>query len=116
MEAIRFFKEFRRFCDTHDKCKRNGGNCPFYESETSTVCGFELSQKVNDELQGAILFIQQWAKDNPVKTYWDVFKERNPDMFITARKCIMLDYSPEKIFGIVHDGMEWSDEYKEVTK
>lgn len=86
--------------DISEKGAHNDGTCLYYEN---LISNYESK-------------LEQWAKDNPVKTYKYKLYESLPDAFYVVKNFIMNDYTPEKIFGIAHNGKKWTDEYMEETK
>ena len=73
MDAKEFIRQRNRMCqkfaDSNGCCKRE---CPAYDLDTS--CNFK-DEDVNDSL---VDFVEQWAKENPVKTNFDKLKETFP--------------------------------------
>ena len=60
MDAVEFLKEGRRMCDSFDGCD----GCPGAEN----ACCFNNDAVWCKNPEGVVAAVEQWAKDNPVKT------------------------------------------------
>lgn len=69
MDAVKFLKEFKRMCNTHDGC----GNCPVEER-----CNF-LCIISDEERQEIVGIVEKWSKDHPPKTRLQDFLEKYPN-------------------------------------
>ncbi len=66
MDAVRFFEEYKRMCDSIDSCD----SCP-----ASGQC---LYDDTIQNYAGVVAITEKWSKEHPVKTRQDVFLEQYP--------------------------------------
>lgn len=68
MEAIKFFEELQRMCQSHALCK----NCPlklkFYDCPYDKNFEDVASASEKEELTKIIEIVDKWSKENPRKT------------------------------------------------
>ena len=82
MDAVKYIKEFNRMVQLRENgyCKILCNNCPISKA----------MDEINGKYDGctgfmrlypekAVEIVEQWAKENPVKTYRDDFFEKFPD-------------------------------------
>ncbi len=66
MDAVRFFEEYKRMCDSIDSCD----SCP-----ASGQC---LYDDTIQNYAGVVAITEKWSKEHPVKTRQDVFLKQYP--------------------------------------
>ena len=74
MDALEFFKERRRMCDSYGDCK----DCPLEGAEC--VIRDMMSE---DTCKRIVTAVEQWSKEHPRKTLQSVFLEQWPDAIIS---------------------------------
>lgn len=75
MDVVKFYKSMKRMCYSGEMCEK----CPLYNnfSEMGSVCDVLLH--ITDEKASKVKsIIEQWAKDNPVKTRQSEFLKMFP--------------------------------------
>lgn len=115
MEAIKFFEERERMCDSFDSCNK----CSLSKDNNET--GMDCGDFVLDYPGEAIEIVRKWSEENPKKTNQDVFASMFPDSPWTKSKsalwetcdCMENNISSHLYFPCVGCGW-WSEEYKEV--
>ena len=109
MEFKKVIKTIKRVCNK---------NSTSY-SESCDKCQFKyvgfcssLADKNPLDIKRGEEIIEEWERDNPVKTYQDVLKEKleNFDLGILDHYNFL---RPASVFGVEHHSKEWDDEYKE---
>lgn len=76
MDAVKFLNEYNRMCNTYlqtnnsDTCEE----CPIWINHISC----SLYERKCDEVDKIVSVVEQWSKENPVKTYKDDFLEKFP--------------------------------------
>ena len=65
MDVVDFVREYHRMCDNYDKCSK----CPV--DGRRDPC----TDAVYEDPQGVVEIVEQWAKEHPVQTNADKFKE-----------------------------------------
>ena len=109
MDAVKYLKAKKRMCDLFDCC--NG--CPLEDSNTDGWCG---EHKRPEEI---VEIVEQWAKENPPRTYLSVLLEKLPnaklDEYGTPKKFCPKDIfktPDERCAGAICSDC-WNREYKE---
>ena len=74
MDALEFFKERKRLCDSYSDCC----DCPLGSS--SCVINHATS---DEDCERIITAVEQWSKEHPRKTRQSVFLEQWPDTIIS---------------------------------
>ncbi|MEI6296226.1 MAG: hypothetical protein WCO84_01090 [bacterium] len=94
MDAIEYLKA---------KLRMKRENCP---TDNCSDCNIESFCKASnhENLEFCVAYVEQWAKDNPVKTYRDVVLEKFPNASLSV-------FYVENLFGTEHHGKHWVDEY-----
>lgn len=88
MDAVEFYKAFKRMCDKTD-CK----DC---------LLDKKCRPSANVEPEEVVELVEEWAKDHPVKTRQSVVLKMFPkaeikdDVLWMCPKCISYDYRPEE--------------------
>lgn len=87
MDAVKFIKEINRLCEAQEDCK----DCPLIghacDANTATI----MSCYNIESVQKMVQIVEQWAKDNPIKTRQSEFLR----MFPNADFCQgVIDISP----------------------
>lgn len=99
MDAVEFYKSMKRMCYSGEMCEK----CPLYNnfSEMGSVCDVLLHIE-DEEASKVKSIVEQWAKDNPVKTRQSEFlrmfpkAEMKDDYLWMCPKYINYDYNPEE--------------------
>lgn len=68
MDAVEYVKELRRICKSHTACNV----CPL----NSKFCF--IANNMCEDAEKAVKFVEQWAKDHPVKTRQSEFLKMFP--------------------------------------
>lgn len=95
MDAVEFFQTVNRMCKNKD-CNE----CPVYKNNTCCMIGFDDDSVKS--IEETISKVEQWAKDNPVKTRQSEFLKLFPkaeikdDTLWMCPKYINYDYRPEE--------------------
>ena len=88
MDALEFLKGYGRLCNKYGE---NCDSCPLLNKECNVFCNND------EEYKEIILAVEQWLKDNPVKTYKDDFLEKFPNAKVdengSPRPCMNNVYS-----------------------
>lgn len=86
MDAVEFIKARNRMCDNYACCT----DCP--------LGGEENCNEIRNVNAGTIIpIVEQWAKEQPIKTRQSVFLEQFPNVRIGANKII--DICPKTLYG-----------------
>lgn len=91
MDAVEFYKSMKRMCYSGEMCEK----CPLYNnfSEMGSVCDVLLH--IKDEKASRVKsIVEQWAKDNPVKTRQSEFLKLFPNAPKSGR---VLDICPQNL-------------------
>ena len=81
MDALEFFKESRRMCDSHRLCK----GCPLENGKCV------VSDVAHDEdYKRIIAAVERWSKEHPQKTRQSVFLEQYPEARIDVNGVVGL--------------------------
>ncbi len=92
MDAVEYVKTVRRLCASHSDCD----TCKLYGNDG---CMFSFMEK---EPEKAVLIVEQWAKEHPVKTRQSEFLKMFPKAAKSGRvldfcpKDFNIDYMPPK--------------------
>lgn len=112
MKAIDYLKEKGRM--TKD-CTIHCADCPFeYDNNGTENNCTNFDSKYPEQ---AIEIVEKWAKENPVKTYKDVFLEKFPNATMGEDGCPTC--CPTSLFNIEQECPKipcvkcWNREYKE---
>ena len=70
MDAVEYLKTLRRLCKSKERCS----GCVLYNKEDS-CCIADIGESAEDTVQ----IVEQWAKDNPVKTRQSEFLKKFPN-------------------------------------
>lgn len=73
MDAVEFFKTVNRLCKN-----RTCGECPIWKNGT---CMADFGDDSVKSIEETISKVEQWAKDNPVKTRQSEFLKQFPSAF-----------------------------------
>lgn len=76
MEAIELLKALERYCD--NQCKYHGG-CDKCKFANEQICNCQMQFDINFMDAYFIEHIEQWAKENPVKTRQSEFLKMFPN-------------------------------------
>lgn len=69
MDAVNFLKEFKRMCQSYQRC----AICPLNDTECCAMLPFY------DIGEDIVRIVEQWSKDHPKKTRKKDFLERYPN-------------------------------------
>lgn len=83
MDAVKFFEEYKRMCDSIGSCD----SCP-----ASGQC---LYDDTIQNYAGVVAITEKWSKEHPRKTRQDVFLEQYPNakVFVDG----VLDFCPQEL-------------------
>lgn len=87
MDAVEFFKTVNRICKNKD-CNE----CPVYKNNTCCMIGFDDDS--TKSIEETVSKVEQWAKDNPVKTRQSEFLKMFPNAPKSGR---VLDICPQNL-------------------
>lgn len=69
MDAVNFLKEFKRMCQSYQRC----AICPLNDTEYCVMLPFY------DIGEDIVRIVEQWSKDHPQKTRLQDFLEKYPN-------------------------------------
>ncbi len=78
MDAIEYIKEAKRLCESRGVCESVSGKCPLLDENrhcTADICTADIIEKAEKVVQ----IVEEWAKDNPIKTRQREFLKMFPD-------------------------------------
>lgn len=80
MDAVEYIKEAKRICKSRSVCKSVSGKCPLLDENghctaTADICATDIIEKA----EKAVQIVEQWAKDNPIKTRQSEFLRMFPN-------------------------------------
>lgn len=75
MDAVKFFKEINRLCKAQEDCK----DCPLIGHACDVNTATIMSCYNIESVQKMVQIVEQWAKDNPVKTRKSEFQKMFPN-------------------------------------
>lgn len=80
MDAVEYIKEAKRICKSRSVCKSVSGKCPLLDENghctaTADICAADIIEKT----EKAVQIVEQWAKDNPIKTRQSEFLKMFPN-------------------------------------
>lgn len=73
MDANKFMSEFRRICDSYDRCS----DCPLGQGRR--ICSYYPSHYTQETISAAIKTVEEWSTAHPRKTRQSVFLEQWPE-------------------------------------
>ena len=95
MDVVKFIMTVRRICK-NQSCEE----CPVYKNDMCCMVGFDYDSIKS--IEETVSKVEQWAKDNPVKTRQSEFLKLFPkaeikdDALWMCPKYISYDYRPEE--------------------
>lgn len=72
MDAVKFFKTVNRLCK-NQSCEE----CPVYKNDMCCMVGFDDDSIKS--IEETVSKVEQWAKDNPIKTRKSEFEKKFPN-------------------------------------
>lgn len=92
MDAVEYIKEAKRICKSRSVCKSVSGKCPLLDENghctaTADICAADIIEKT----EKAVQIVEQWAKDNPIKTRQSEFLKMFPNADLLSD---VIDISP----------------------
>lgn len=92
MDAVEYIKEAKRICKSRGVCKSVSSKCPLLDENghctaTADICAADIIEKT----ENAVQIVEQWAKDNPVKTRQSEFLKRFPKADLTRLQPCMIE-------------------------
>lgn len=93
MDALEFFRERKRMCDSHMDCE----GCPL----VATGCVVK-DMTSEDTCKRIVAVVEQWSKEHPRKTRQSVFLEKYPEAALDGYGVITI--CPAKIFKAHRSG------------
>lgn len=84
MDANKFMSEFRRVCDSYDRCS----DCPLGQGRR--ICSYYPSRYTPEAISAVIKIVEEWSAVHPRKTRQDVFLEQWPEAEIGVNGVIQL--------------------------
>lgn len=97
MDAVEYIKEAKRICKSRSVCKSVSSKCPLLDENghctaTADICDADIIEKT----EKAVRIVEQWAKDNPLKTRQREFLKMFPnaavdvdDGILCIRPCLV---------------------------
>lgn len=73
MDALKFVKDFRRLCYSHDCCV----DCPCFK-DSNENCNLLSVNLTDKEIIKYIEIVEEWAKEHPVKIDWSKVPANTP--------------------------------------
>lgn len=92
MDAVEYIKEAKRICKSRSVCKSVSSKCPLLDENghctaTADICDADIIEKT----EKAVRIVEQWAKDNPLKTRQREFLKRFPNADLTRLQPCMIE-------------------------
>ena len=83
MDAVEYIKEAKRICKSRGVCKSVSSKCPLLDENghctaTADICAADIIEKT----ENAVQIVEQWAKDNPIKTRKSEFLKLFPNAYL----------------------------------
>ena len=96
MNAVDYLKAKARMCEENTcyECRLT-----FDDWDRKSPC----LDTERDKSEQAVAIVEQWAKENPVKTYLTVLLEKLPDTKISGESGTPEDFCPHSVFKIKKD-------------
>lgn len=97
MDAVEYTKTLRRLCESQANCPE----CPLHENCEEDNYGY-CNGNASEYVEKSFHIVEQWAKDNPIKTRQSEFLRMFPkaeikdDYLWMCPKYINYDYNPEE--------------------
>lgn len=97
MDAVEYTKTLRRLCESQANCPE----CPLHETCEEDNYGY-CNGNASEYVEKSVHIVEQWAKDNPIKTRQSEFLRMFPkaeikdDYLWMCPKYINYDYNPEE--------------------
>lgn len=97
MDAVEYTKTLRRLCESQANCPE----CPLHENCEEDNYGY-CNGNASEYVEKSVHIVEQWAKDNPIKTRQSEFLRMFPkaeikdDYLWMCPKYINYDYNPEE--------------------
>lgn len=97
MDAVEYTKTLRRLCESQANCPE----CPLHENCEEDNYGY-CNGNSSEYVEKSVHIVEQWAKDNPIKTRQSEFLRMFPkaeikdDYLWMCPKYINYDYNPEE--------------------
>lgn len=90
MDAVEYIKKAKRICKSRGVCKSVSGKCPLLDENghciaTADICAADIIEKT----ENAVQIVEQWAKNNPVKTRQSEFLKMFPNATINESDGIL---------------------------
>lgn len=89
MDAVKFFKEHRRMCDSHEMCE----TCPFHLPPDYYCLGDVLADSECEITERAVSIVEKWSAEHPVKTRLQDFLEKYPEAMLRGGLPLFLPYT-----------------------
>lgn len=86
MDAVKFLEESKRMCD-HNSA--NCMECPFFNKDTKICSIYDICEITNREQ--AVLLVERWSKEHPVKTRQSEFLRVFPNARINLDGVVDID-------------------------
>lgn len=104
MDAVEYIKEAKRLCKSRSLCNSVSGKCPLLDENgrctaTADICAADIIEKT----EKAVQIVEQWSKDNPIKTRQSEFLKMFPNARINEGDGILCVY-PCDIEGVKRIG------------
>lgn len=78
MDAVKFIKQINRLCEAQEDCK----DCPLIGHACDVNTATIMSCYNIESVQKMVQIVEQWAKDNPVKTRQSEFLKMFPNAYL----------------------------------
>ena len=75
MDAVKFVDAYIRMCSQGWDCE----DCPLYQSDEIDFCTAVPQKRSREGAEKVVQIVEQWAKENPVKTRQSEFLKLFPD-------------------------------------
>lgn len=78
MDAIEYIKEAKRLCKSRHVCKSVYDKCPLQDENGHCTANIWIADTI-EGVEETVQIVEQWAKDNPVKTRQSEFLKMFPN-------------------------------------
>lgn len=92
MDAVEYIKEAKRICKSRSVCKSVSGKCPLLDENGHCTATADIyAADIIEKTEKAVQIVEQWAKDNPIKTRQSEFLKRFPNADLTRLQPCMIE-------------------------
>ena len=102
MDAVKFVDAYIRMCSQGLDCE----DCPLYQSDEIDFCTAVPQKRSREGAEKTVQIVEQWAKENPVKTRQSEFLKLFPDADISTGN---VNVCPNSLYKEKHDCSQYTN-------